>query len=422
MPSSTRLVARLAWRNVHRRPGQALLLFMALILATSCLSLALAVRETHDSAAVRLSEATNGFHVYAKLFDHNPRSEAMLAVLADAPEVAAAGGPWTGLVVDGEVGGAQVELRVQLRDPAAVSAVDQPAMTSGRWHGAGTGAGVVLEDGLAATLQVEPGDTVTLAGRPLPVLGTAMTLSTQRYPQEQPALVWADQANAADLRAPGRGDPGSGDPGPVGEFRWIALRLHDPGQAEAFVRQVAASLPADTRETWELHSWQERRAEESQGSPIRALAVALLAAGTLLAGLTVATAALLVAGRMAGQLRQVGTLKAVGVTPAQVTWVLLVEYVSLAMVATVVGVLVGTALSPVLAQSVVTLYGGPQAPPIIAATVLLALAAVNAVVTATFAARDNARNHAIIRSSAPPRPRPRPRSWSRSSPAACSRS
>ncbi|HEX6686292.1 MAG TPA: FtsX-like permease family protein [Candidatus Limnocylindrales bacterium] len=90
----------------------------------------------------------------------------------------------------------------------------------------------------------------------------------------------------------------------------------------------------------------------------------LTVVAALLAVLTVATAAVLVAGRMAAQSRQLGALKAVGVTPGQATLVVLVEYLVVAVTAAAIGIVVGTALSPLIARSAPSLYGAPQAPPI----------------------------------------------------------
>ncbi len=97
--------------------------------------------------------------------------------------------------------------------------------------------------------------------------------------------------------------------------------------------------------------------------------------------LTIGTAVILVAGRMAAQIRQVGTLKAVGVTPGQVTCVLLVEYLAVAVLATAVGLAVGSLLAPSLARvtDVLAVYGA-QAPPITWPRAATAFAVTTAVV------------------------------------------
>ncbi|MFD0745421.1 FtsX-like permease family protein [Phytohabitans flavus] len=67
---------------------------------------------------------------------------------------------------------------------------------------------------------------------------------------------------------------------------------------------------------------------------------------------------------MAAQIRQVGTLKAIGVTPGQVTMVLLAEYLTVAGLAAAVGLAAGQMLTPMLAGVSLSLYGSPQAPPV----------------------------------------------------------
>ena len=77
-----------------------------------------------------------------------------------------------------------------------------------------------------------------------------------------------------------------------------------------------------------------------------------------------ATAAVLIAGRMATQVRQVGTLKAVGVTPRQIVLVLLVEHLAIAAGATVLGLGIGRLLAPRVAETSVTVLGTPEPPPL----------------------------------------------------------
>ena len=84
------------------------------------------------------------------------------------------------------VEGGNEDLTAEIREPGRY-AVDQPLITSGRWLGPGDG--LVLESGLAATLGVEAGDTVTIRGRPFPVLGAATTVGG-RFPLYRPAQVW----------------------------------------------------------------------------------------------------------------------------------------------------------------------------------------------------------------------------------------
>jgi putative ABC transport system permease protein len=238
--------------------------------------------------------------------------------------VTGAGGPWTHLYGSIQVAGGREDLTAEGRDPGP-SPVDQPLVTAGRWLG--DGGGVVLESGLAATLDAGPGDTVTIQGRPFPVRGVAMTVSRGRFPLSRPAQVWVTPATARQLR----------DLRMTEEGFELQLRLADPEDATAFVAahgDLAATDPASSVVAY-LETWRQRRADSHADVDI--LAGTLYGAGTLIAVLTVATAAVLVAGRMAAQVRQVGTLKAVGVTPRQVVLVLLVEHLAIAAGATAVG-------------------------------------------------------------------------------------
>jgi putative ABC transport system permease protein len=375
MRSSARVVLRLAGRNLRRRPGQALLLLFVLCLATTTLTVATAVAKTGDAAWDRVWAQTNGGQIIARLFypDGSALSPAALADvqqrlagLATDPAVAAVGGPWPDLSATGQVGAATLDLTVEVRDPAP-SAVDQPHLTSGRWLGAGSGA--VLEDGLARTLHVGPGDTVVIAGRRLAVLGTASTVSRGRFPLSAPGLVWVARPDGELLRAGGARDAGA----------TLELRLADAGDVGGFVAAHGGTTPGGPdRPVLSVTAWQQQRA--GSHADLDVLAATLLGVATLLAGLTVAIAGVLVTGRMAAQLRQVGTLKAVGLTPAQVTSMLLVEHLALAGAAAVIGLAAGPPIAGWLSRSAVTLYGASAAPPTTGGRVVVVFAVAVAVV------------------------------------------
>jgi putative ABC transport system permease protein len=241
-------------------------------------------------------------------------------------------------------------------------------VTSGRWLG--EGGGVVLESGLAATLHARAGDSVTIQGRPFPVRGVALDAGG-RYPLYRPARVWVTPATARQLRALGMTEDGFG----------LALRLADPDQAAAFVeahRSLFDVSDPSSSVTSILETWQEARA--GSHSDIDGLAETLFAAGTLIAILTIATAAVLIGGRMAAQIRQVGTLKAVGVTPRQVVLVLLVEHLAIAAAAVAIGLGIGRLLARPIAETSVTVLGTPQPPPLTPARVGIVAAVAVAVV------------------------------------------
>jgi putative ABC transport system permease protein len=341
-------VLGLAWRNVRHRPWQALLLLLALSVATTTSTLALALVDVSDRSWDRVSQATNGFHVKAEAEEgisqemspaQRERVRAELSRLGDAPGVIAAGGPWLGAQVDAEIDGTPIRLEVEVRDTGPV-AVDQPLVTAGHWLD--DREGVVLEDGFATAAGLQPDDTITIAGQHVPVRGAALTVSIGPYPTEEPTQVWVSPATAARLGA-------ALDDGAY----TLALRLADPDQAELF-----ADAHPEVDDTW-----QESKSESV--ADIQDLAAIFGVLATFLVALTIGTAVILVAGRMAAQIRQVGTLKAVGATPGQVTCVLLVEYLTVAFLATALGLTAGSLLTPPVARitDVLSVYGAQNPPP-----------------------------------------------------------
>jgi putative ABC transport system permease protein len=370
------LATRLALRNLRRRPGQALLLLLTLTIATGVLGVAMSVYGSANAPWDRVWQATNGFHVSFTVY-HPPDELGDRAVVEDlrrravpvttAPGVAGAGGPWTHLYGSIEIAGGREDLTAEIRDPGPYE-VDQPKVTSGRWLGEGDG--VVLESGLAATLGLGPGDTVTIQGRPFPVRGVAMTVSRGRFPLSRPAQVWVTPATAQRMRDLHMTEEGFG----------LQLRLADPNDAAGFVaaHRSLEAVDGSSSVSGYLETWRQRRA--ASHSDIDILAGTLFAAGTLIAILTIATAAVLIAGRMAARVRQVGTLKAVGVTPRQVVLVLLVEHLAIAAVATALGLGIGRLLALPIAETSVTILGKPEPPPLTWGRVAIVAAVAFAVV------------------------------------------
>jgi ABC-type lipoprotein release transport system permease subunit len=371
-----KLAVRLAARNLRRRPGQALLLLLTLTIATGVLGVAMSLYGSADEPWNRVWRATKGFHASFTVY-HPPDEPGDRALVAElrrrttqltrAPGVVAVGGPWTHLYGSIQIAGGTEDLTAEVRDPGPYQ-VDQPLVTSGGWLGDGDG--IVLESGLAATLRAGAGDTVTIQGRPFPVRGVAQTVSRGRFPLSRPAQVWVTPQTAQRLR----------DLGMTEEGFELQLHLADPSRAADFVaaHQSLETVPASSSVVAYLETWQQRRAESH--SDIDILAGTLFAAGALITVLTIATASVLIAGRMAARIHQVGTLKAVGVTPRQVMLVLLVEHLAVAAVATGVGLGIGRLLAPPIAATSVTMLGRPQPPPLTATRVVIVAAAAGTVV------------------------------------------
>jgi len=370
---SARLATHLAWRNIRRRPAQAALILLTLTMATGMFGVGIALYGSADGAWDRVWKATDGFHVSASYYRGGevPRTGTGLTgvrrrftELAAAPGVRAVGGPWLLLhgrldvgagtsdarsgTSDARSGGGYENLTAEVRHPGR-SPVDQPLVTAGSWLTATSG-GIVLEQGLASSLHAGPGDHVRIDGRGFTVRGVAMTVSQGRFPLTLPALVWVTPATANRMRQAGLTEEGLE----------MQLRLGNPDNAAAFAaahRNIETSTPTSTLS---LETWRQRRA--ASHSDIDELAGTVLAAGVVVGLLAVATAALIVADRMAAQTRQIGTLKAIGVTPRQIVLALLAEHLALAGLATLIALGAGRLIAPQLARTSLTVLGDPETP------------------------------------------------------------
>jgi putative ABC transport system permease protein len=406
-----RLVLRLAARNVRRRPAEAALLVLAIMAATTVLTLGLALHGVTDDPYERTREATAGADVVASIGPLDvapgramPVDLARLETLIDAPGVVDHSGPFPATTAELDANGVRAEVWAVGRDSAQVG-VEQPELTQGSWVEDG---GVVIEAALADLLNVDPGDEITLNGRAFHVAGVAVTAAAsytdvcfgdpactfligsrpappvQGPPPDAPdgqtvpvdvdpppddaGLVWLTQTDARSLASA------------EGALSYVVnLRLADPAEAPAFV-------DANSPTGWDplfLASWQDIR--DTYGEFVRGAQAALVTFSSLFTLLAIASVAVLVGGRMADQTRRVGLLKAAGATPGLVAVVLLAEYVVLALLAAAGGLALGWLAAPLLGDPGAGLLGSAGAPSLTVSTVGVVIAvALGVAVAASF--------------------------------------
>ena len=405
------LVGRLAVRDLRRRRIEAALLLLAIMAATTTLTLGLVLRDAASDPYQSTREATNGPDVVASV--SQPAELSGLEDLASAPGVIDHSGPYPVTPAELQASGRTSDVQAVGRD-AAPASVDQPELIQGSWVSDG---GVVVEAAFANVLDVRVGDPVTLDGRSFEVVGVAVTAAMPPYPEAScyvPCMVGVPPDELADAEPP-QGmvlDPGlvwltkadvrSLTPDPDSLAYVMNLKLADPESAQAFVdANQAASRAAPNLQPWE-------NILEETTELARDAQILLLIGAWLLGLLAVASLSVLVGGRMADQTRRVGLLKAIGGTPSLVAAVLLAEYVLVAIVAAAAGLAVGSLTAPLLTESSAGLIGSAGTPSMTMPTVglvtavALGVAVVATVVPAVRAARSSTVN-ALADSARPPR-------------------
>ena len=362
------VIARLVARDLRQRPGQAVLLLLAVTAATATLALGLSLNGVTSNPYRQTKAATNGPDVVAS------GSPVALADLTTAPGVRAHGGPYPVASATLRAGGHTVPVQAEGRDEAPAAA-DQPAVTAGGWVGPGR---VVLERAFAQAIGVTVGDRVALNGRSFLVGGLAVSAAVPEYPgvcyyltcnaQSQAeesgmGLVWVTRAAARALATTAM---------PLSYT--VSLKLSDPASATAFASAHGPSNvdgPASSSGP-ALLTWQQI---EGADNDLVSVAQQVLTAGSWLAiALAIASVAVLAGGRMAEQTRRVGRLKAAGAAPAMVAAVLLAEQLALAVAAAVAGLVIGWLVAPLLSGAGAGLVGAPGAPRVTAGTVGLVIA------------------------------------------------
>jgi putative ABC transport system permease protein len=404
------LVLRLAARDVRRHPAQAALLVATITAATATLTLGLVLHGVVQTPYKSTRAATAGPDVVAQVEPPEPGpngtpvggsrasvNPAGLNALTRARGVVAHSGPYTLADTTLTAHGTRAAVQAEGRDVAPAT-LDQPELTAGRWVRDG---GVVVERAFADAFDVHTGDAVKVGGRSFRVAGIAVTAAMSPYPSAgsmvdghvvHPGLVWLTRADARRLAV-----------APENVSYIMNLRLADPARAPAF---VAAHEPSKNQSVNAppgagpavppppppmLQSWTQL--SDNAGNLVRNERRALLTGSWLLGLLALASVAVLVGGRMAGQLRRVGLLKAVGGTPGLVASVLLAEYVVLALVAAAAGLAVGRLTAPPLADPGAGLVGGAGGIPfgvvdvLVVIAVAVAVAVVATLVPAVRAAR-----------------------------------
>ena len=390
------LFGRLAYKDLRRHLAEGVLLLVVIATASTTLTLGLLLHGETANPYLLTRAATAGPDVVANLtpslsangsITANANS-ARLAALEHAPGVVASSGPYPATFALLKARGLTTSALLEGRDPTPAT-VDQPHLMAGSWIGPG---GVVIERSFATALRLHVGDLLTLNGYPYRVAGIAVDAAMPPYPfvceigcnvvysnsisqqplaQYRPGLIWLAPSDVDRLATPD-----------VGLSYLLNLKLADPTQAAAFATTYTTSPPSSS--SLLATPWQQISTYAAK--LINGPRTVLLVGSGLLVILALASVAVLVGGRLSEQTRRVGLLKAVGATPGTVGAVLLVEHLTVTIVAAAAGSRLGRVITPLLARPSSGLLGTAGTPPMTISTVVVVIGAALAVsVLATIA-------------------------------------
>ena len=349
----------------HRRL-QGVAIGLVLLLASGAATLALSILVEAQAPFDRAFARTNGAHLVVDYDGAVPIAD--LAATVSAPPVATGAGPWP--VTSGAIlhpRGGILEIGTVSGRAVADPGIDRVTMVSGRWW-ANPGE-VVLDASEAAILGAAIGDSVELVGPPEHKReasggGRALVPPKSEAPTEPPASVtltvvgiaasvstpdviaWASPADVAAL---------AGEAAPHQRMLYRLVRAESSAELGEALRAMSQPLPADA--VVDSRTYLDTKAEVDELASLYvpvllAFSVfALLAAGFMVANV--------VSGIVLANYRDIGIMKALGFTPADVVKVLLAQVFVPAGLGTAFGLLLGTLASRPTVEATARSFGVP---------------------------------------------------------------
>lgn len=359
-----RVAARIARADFAGRPVQTGLTALAIFAAATALVVTLALRSGLDDPFAQAQEATRGSHVG---ISRGALTDDQVARLTSQPGVVASDSRPEAFG-ETSLGGVAVDLRLN-GVPRPDAPVDVPVVTDGRLPS--VDGEILLERSFARETGVRIGQTLPIRAIvgdgevALRVSGFAVTTQQADYPHWDPGLAWAPDAAVRRLGGERTGTR-------------VGIRLADPEAAAAYIRAIEPGLRGVGFTDW--HDVRDTITDQARTNTI------IIGVNTLLAliavGFTIAT---VISGRVLAQRREIGLLKAIGLTPRGIVALLVAEYAALALAAGVLGLIAGTLLAPVLLEPMSTLLATPTPSAFQPGTLALSLVLIVAAV-AVFAA------------------------------------
>jgi putative ABC transport system permease protein len=360
---------RKALADLKSRPMQVALLFLVIAASATTLSLALNVASDAARPYERLRERSNAADVWINQLPEDYDQ----AKLESFESVEALSGPFAVSWLNYGMRQGERKQQVALVGmPSELPEMDSPVVTKGRWLGKGGTQEIVVDSGAAKLLRLKVGQEIKLLAphgeETFTVVGFAVPTGRVPAPISDPAFVYVLPETLKRIE-PNPATRGSGE----GYWYRTGVKLVDRNDTRAFLQEATAA-----RMRLDLTRWQEVRENVKQANQFDVIFLNVFGVFSLLAaGLIIANA---VGGQVLSQIRDIGILKTIGFTPRQVMVSLLAQNLSLALVASFTGVLIGLLVTPFFLSKTADLLGVPAGASFNLTLLVITVAAVEAIV------------------------------------------
>jgi len=345
-----RAIIRQAKANLRSRRLQSAFTLLTLAAAATLLTVSLCTLRTAQGAYGRLFERTNGAHVWLRLRPDRVTAADAVSILSDLPGVEATTAVMRGVRTDLFVGEERQRGELMREWPDETVAVARPLVVAGRTPQPGETGVIVLDRNAAVAYGAEVGDVIGIltpeGRRSLTVVGLFVSAELCPYPSCFPVPHYLAPGAMAEIGLLPTPEPDMGDLA-------VGLRLRDPSGWESVVRAAERALPTGALTGW--FDWQEMQGyADSTIQYARILLVTFSVVAGLAAGFLIANT---VSGAILGQTRQIGLLKAVGFTRQQLALTYLAEYLGVALVASLIGLVGGGLLASLALRDLAAQFG-----------------------------------------------------------------
>jgi putative ABC transport system permease protein len=328
---------RALWRkicaDVMSNKLQFLLIGCVLSLSSMLLIVSLLLMISADEPWQRTFDATHGPHLWVVSHqadvDFSPltqdaavtESSGVMMCLADHP-----------LVLGDE------KIPVFLYAMDAPPPVAHPLLAKGQWLDLAAADEIVLDFSLAKYYEFEVGDQITILGADgnhrMQVVGLAVTAHWFPYDEitkdVSPGVAYLSQRALESLQ-------------PDHNFWYavVGVRLKDPQTSKAWVDRVNEFIPGQLRAALE---WQYIKQNAQMADTLNAMFMGLFSIlGLAAVGMIIVNT---IGGQVLSQYREIGLMKAVGFSPPQVSLLLLVEHLTIGLIAGLFGILLSLLIAP----------------------------------------------------------------------------
>jgi putative ABC transport system permease protein len=362
-----RAITQKIMADIVSRPLISTLTIATVAAASVLLTLALATLMNLSAPYDRSFEELNGAHLWL-YFNRDRVSAHDIERIEARPDVVASTGLQYSVQTRVRIGNTRVWTSLRVT-PAEMPAVNRLLIQKGRFLDARQTEVLASKD-LADLRQLAVGDSIGVT-RPdgkemsLPVIGLAYNPTWDTYRNNQPPYLYVSEATMRQLFP----DEATWD--------WsLGLRLADPQSAGQVLRDIEAMLRSDAVDS---HTdWRDVRESAIFGAQINFVFLGAFSFFAILATVLVITSS--IGSLVLSQFRQIGILKAVGFTQHQILALYIGQYGILGVVGSLLGLVLGIALSPLPLQSVAASLSTTFQPPLNLLLIALVLSGIPGIV------------------------------------------